>query len=274
MRHEIGLDTLMWGTDYPHPEGSWPDTENDLRETFSGSRRTRWPPSWAATRRSSTTSTRRSWPRSSPASARPRTGSKSSPSRTASGGAERHPSSADGYGPVRARADVFHRLPWAAPMGRIDGMSSRLRDEILELSAEERMDLVEEVWDSISAEAERDGATLPLSDAQKGRTRPALGGISCRPRVSWCPGTRSGRSSGESGSDPACRVLSRCLARSSRGTALVRKPAAWSWGLVRASGRGLHRSHSGEPEPVPFRASRRAQSPSYSAFPARNLLHT
>jgi hypothetical protein len=26
----------MWGTDYPHPEGSWPDTANDLRETFGG----------------------------------------------------------------------------------------------------------------------------------------------------------------------------------------------------------------------------------------------
>lgn len=36
MRHEIGIDSLMWGTDYPHPEGSWPDTENDLRETFGG----------------------------------------------------------------------------------------------------------------------------------------------------------------------------------------------------------------------------------------------
>jgi predicted TIM-barrel fold metal-dependent hydrolase len=35
-RHDIGVGSLMWGTDYPHPEGSWPDTANDLRETFGG----------------------------------------------------------------------------------------------------------------------------------------------------------------------------------------------------------------------------------------------
>jgi hypothetical protein len=26
----------MWGTDYPHPEGSWPVTRDQMRETFSG----------------------------------------------------------------------------------------------------------------------------------------------------------------------------------------------------------------------------------------------
>ncbi len=35
-RHVNGIDALMWGTDYPHPEGSWPKTverlENDFRE--------------------------------------------------------------------------------------------------------------------------------------------------------------------------------------------------------------------------------------------------
>ena len=35
-RHVNGIDALMWGTDYPHPEGSWPHTvsrlENDFRE--------------------------------------------------------------------------------------------------------------------------------------------------------------------------------------------------------------------------------------------------
>ena len=35
-RHEIGLETMMWGTDYPHPEGSWPITEKILKETFHG----------------------------------------------------------------------------------------------------------------------------------------------------------------------------------------------------------------------------------------------
>jgi predicted TIM-barrel fold metal-dependent hydrolase len=35
-RHVNSIDSLMWGTDYPHPEGSWPKTrerlENDFRE--------------------------------------------------------------------------------------------------------------------------------------------------------------------------------------------------------------------------------------------------
>lgn len=35
-RHTNGVDALMWGTDYPHPEGSWPHTverlETDFRE--------------------------------------------------------------------------------------------------------------------------------------------------------------------------------------------------------------------------------------------------
>ena len=35
-RHRIGLDKLMWGTDYPHLEGSWPRTMESLRATFSG----------------------------------------------------------------------------------------------------------------------------------------------------------------------------------------------------------------------------------------------
>ena len=33
-RHKIGLDKLMWGSDYPHLEGSWPNTMSSLRETF------------------------------------------------------------------------------------------------------------------------------------------------------------------------------------------------------------------------------------------------
>ena len=35
-RHVNGINALMWGTDYPHPEGSWPNTierlENDFRD--------------------------------------------------------------------------------------------------------------------------------------------------------------------------------------------------------------------------------------------------
>ena len=33
-RHVIGCDTLMWGTDYPHPEGTWPNTIARLRDDF------------------------------------------------------------------------------------------------------------------------------------------------------------------------------------------------------------------------------------------------
>lgn len=33
-RHAAGIETLMWGTDYPHPEGSWPKTREQLTEVF------------------------------------------------------------------------------------------------------------------------------------------------------------------------------------------------------------------------------------------------
>ncbi|MEN8159390.1 MAG: amidohydrolase family protein [Myxococcota bacterium] len=36
MRHEIGLHNIMWGTDYPHPEGTWPVTRKMMTETFLG----------------------------------------------------------------------------------------------------------------------------------------------------------------------------------------------------------------------------------------------
>ena len=26
MRHFIGVDSLLWGSDYPHPDGVWPDS--------------------------------------------------------------------------------------------------------------------------------------------------------------------------------------------------------------------------------------------------------
>ncbi len=34
-RHKIGLDRIMWGSDYPHMEGTWPNTREYLRNTFS-----------------------------------------------------------------------------------------------------------------------------------------------------------------------------------------------------------------------------------------------
>lgn len=33
-RHRNGVDALMWGTDYPHPEGSWPNTVERLETDF------------------------------------------------------------------------------------------------------------------------------------------------------------------------------------------------------------------------------------------------
>jgi predicted TIM-barrel fold metal-dependent hydrolase len=35
-RHEVGLGNLMWGSDYPHVEGTWPYTKAALRRTFAG----------------------------------------------------------------------------------------------------------------------------------------------------------------------------------------------------------------------------------------------
>ena len=36
MRHQIGMDKLMWGSDYPHRESSYPYTKEHLRLTFDG----------------------------------------------------------------------------------------------------------------------------------------------------------------------------------------------------------------------------------------------
>ena len=33
-RHRIGVDKLMWGSHYPHLEGTWPNTTESLRATF------------------------------------------------------------------------------------------------------------------------------------------------------------------------------------------------------------------------------------------------
>ena len=34
MRKEIGVENIAWGSDYPHPEGTWPETASAMRETF------------------------------------------------------------------------------------------------------------------------------------------------------------------------------------------------------------------------------------------------
>ena len=32
----IGLKSIMWGSDFPHPEGTWPNTASYFKDTFSG----------------------------------------------------------------------------------------------------------------------------------------------------------------------------------------------------------------------------------------------
>jgi predicted TIM-barrel fold metal-dependent hydrolase len=36
LRYEIGVGNIAWGSDYPHPEGSWPHTRKQMVETFHG----------------------------------------------------------------------------------------------------------------------------------------------------------------------------------------------------------------------------------------------
>ena len=36
LRYEIGIDNLLWGSDYPHPEGTWPNTKQQMVDTFKG----------------------------------------------------------------------------------------------------------------------------------------------------------------------------------------------------------------------------------------------
>jgi predicted TIM-barrel fold metal-dependent hydrolase len=36
LRHEIGVDQMLFGTDYPHPEGTWPNTRDWIRTALAG----------------------------------------------------------------------------------------------------------------------------------------------------------------------------------------------------------------------------------------------
>jgi predicted TIM-barrel fold metal-dependent hydrolase len=36
LRHAIGVSNIMWGSDYPHPEGTWPVTGSQIHQTFDG----------------------------------------------------------------------------------------------------------------------------------------------------------------------------------------------------------------------------------------------
>ena len=33
---DIGLETLMWGSDYPHTDGIWPESTKYIEEQFAG----------------------------------------------------------------------------------------------------------------------------------------------------------------------------------------------------------------------------------------------
>jgi predicted TIM-barrel fold metal-dependent hydrolase len=36
LRHAIGVENMMWGSDYPHPEGSWPVTRQQMFDSLHG----------------------------------------------------------------------------------------------------------------------------------------------------------------------------------------------------------------------------------------------
>ncbi len=35
-RHRVGVANLMWGSDFPHPEGTWPETWKRMHDAFAG----------------------------------------------------------------------------------------------------------------------------------------------------------------------------------------------------------------------------------------------
>ncbi len=35
-RHGVGHECMMWASDYPHPEGTWPNTQKAMVEAFRG----------------------------------------------------------------------------------------------------------------------------------------------------------------------------------------------------------------------------------------------
>ncbi len=36
LRHEVGIDQIMWGGDFPHVESEWPNSQKVLAERFAG----------------------------------------------------------------------------------------------------------------------------------------------------------------------------------------------------------------------------------------------
>jgi predicted TIM-barrel fold metal-dependent hydrolase len=35
LRHEVGVDNIMWSTDFPHPVTSWPDSQDLIERAFA-----------------------------------------------------------------------------------------------------------------------------------------------------------------------------------------------------------------------------------------------
>jgi putative addiction module component (TIGR02574 family) len=56
-------------------------------------------------------------------------------------------------------------LPYRQTSGRLKAMTNALRKELFQLSTAERLELVEELWDSIAAE--RESEPFPLNNAQR-----------------------------------------------------------------------------------------------------------
>jgi len=36
LRHEVGIDRIMWGADFPHVESEWPNSRKVLADRFKG----------------------------------------------------------------------------------------------------------------------------------------------------------------------------------------------------------------------------------------------
>jgi predicted TIM-barrel fold metal-dependent hydrolase len=36
MRHELGLDNVLWSTDFPHPVCNWPNAVEKIEQQFKG----------------------------------------------------------------------------------------------------------------------------------------------------------------------------------------------------------------------------------------------
>ena len=36
LRYDVGVDNIMWSTDFPHPVTSWPDSQDLIERAFTG----------------------------------------------------------------------------------------------------------------------------------------------------------------------------------------------------------------------------------------------